>query len=196
MPIARRISLPAPLPTISGMTPAQKAIEVIRIGRSRRRQASIVASSVSLPCCFQVLGELDDQDRVLAGQPDQHHQRHLGEDVEVARLRERRQAATARRRTAPTGCTSARSGRSPAAGVQLSYCAASTRTTSTSDSTSTAARVGIAAPVPGRCDVAREPVLVGQLGPFVAHAARQRRQQASRSRPRPGRWKSPASARR
>jgi hypothetical protein len=34
MPIARRISLPAPLPRISGITPAQKAMEVIRIGRS------------------------------------------------------------------------------------------------------------------------------------------------------------------
>src|SRR5882672_6036663 len=34
MPITRRISAPAPLATMSGMTPAMNAKEVIRIGRS------------------------------------------------------------------------------------------------------------------------------------------------------------------
>ena len=49
MPMARRISLPAPLPKISGSTPAQNAIEVIRIGRRRIRQAWMIASSSASP---------------------------------------------------------------------------------------------------------------------------------------------------
>ena len=91
MPIARRISLPAPLPKISGSTPAQNAIEVIRMGRRRSRQAWMIASSRCLAALLEILRELDDQDRVLARQADQHDQRHLGEDVEVARLAERRE---------------------------------------------------------------------------------------------------------
>ena len=49
MPMAWRISEPAPLPKISGVTPAMKAIEVIRMGRSRMRQAWITASSTFSP---------------------------------------------------------------------------------------------------------------------------------------------------
>ena len=43
MPSERRISAPAPEATISGITPKMKANEVIRIGRSRSRDASCVA---------------------------------------------------------------------------------------------------------------------------------------------------------
>ena len=42
-PIARRISEPAPVESTRGKTPMMNAIEVIRIGRSRRRLASIAA---------------------------------------------------------------------------------------------------------------------------------------------------------
>ena len=44
IPSDRRISAPAPEATASGITPMMKASEVIRIGRSRSRHASSVAS--------------------------------------------------------------------------------------------------------------------------------------------------------
>ena len=44
VPSARRISAPAPVAMTSGTTPRMKANEVIRIGRSRSRTASSVAS--------------------------------------------------------------------------------------------------------------------------------------------------------
>ena len=44
IPSDRRISAPAPAATTSGITPMMKANEVIRIGRSRSRHASRVAS--------------------------------------------------------------------------------------------------------------------------------------------------------
>ena len=49
MPIAFCAAAPAPVATASGRTPRVKAIEVIRIGRSRRRAASTVASIRLLP---------------------------------------------------------------------------------------------------------------------------------------------------
>ena len=44
-PMACRISAPAPVERTSGRTPRMKAIEVIRIGRSRSRLASIAAAT-------------------------------------------------------------------------------------------------------------------------------------------------------
>ena len=41
LPMACRISEPAPVANTSGTTPAVKAIDVINIGRKRIRQASI-----------------------------------------------------------------------------------------------------------------------------------------------------------
>ena len=49
VPSERRISAPAPVATTSGTTPRMKANEVIRIGRSRSRDASSVASKRGLP---------------------------------------------------------------------------------------------------------------------------------------------------
>ena len=49
MPSVRRISAPAPSATTSGSTPRMKASDVIRIGRSRSRLASTVASARGLP---------------------------------------------------------------------------------------------------------------------------------------------------
>jgi hypothetical protein len=46
-----------------------KAKLVIRIGRRRRRQASIAASTMPCALFLQIAGELDDQDGVLASQP-------------------------------------------------------------------------------------------------------------------------------
>ena len=49
MPIAWRISAPAPVDNTSGTTPMMKANDVIRIGRSLNRAASIAASTVVFP---------------------------------------------------------------------------------------------------------------------------------------------------
>ena len=57
------------------------ASDVIRIGRSRIRAASIAASTIDMPALAQLLGELDDQDRVLRRQADQHDQADLAVDV-------------------------------------------------------------------------------------------------------------------
>ena len=61
-----------------------KAIDVISTGRSRTRQASRIACTRFSPSCSRCLRELDDQDRVLAGQPRQHEEADLREDVVVA----------------------------------------------------------------------------------------------------------------
>lgn len=44
VPMAWRISAPAPVASANGKTPAMNEIEVIRIGRNRSRQASSAAS--------------------------------------------------------------------------------------------------------------------------------------------------------
>jgi hypothetical protein len=49
VPSVRRISAPAPLESKRGTTPRMKAIDVITIGRSRSRQASMVASRTGMP---------------------------------------------------------------------------------------------------------------------------------------------------
>ena len=49
-PIACRISEPAPVEVTSGTTPIINAIEVIKIGRKRRRLASTAALKAVAPC--------------------------------------------------------------------------------------------------------------------------------------------------
>ena len=151
VPSVRRISAPAPSASTSGTTPRMNANDVIRIGRSRSRHASSVASRRGTPASLLLLGELDDQDRVLARQADQHHEADLREDVDVhARPASRRRSSTSRH----IGTT-----RMTASGSdQLSYCAASTRKTSTTASAKT-----IMAVLPA-CSSQ-----VGQLGPLVGH---------------------------
>ena len=61
-----------------------KAIEVMRIGRSLRRAALSAACSGGTPSSSWSLRELHDQDRVLAGEPHEHDQADLREDVAVA----------------------------------------------------------------------------------------------------------------
>ena len=78
-----RISAPAPVAIISGSTPRMKAKDVIRIGRKPharglgRRLEAVLAVLLVLP------RELDDQDRVLGRQADQHDEADLGQDVHV-----------------------------------------------------------------------------------------------------------------
>ena len=84
VPIAWRISAPGPTAITSGMTPKMKAKLVIRIGRRRERAAWTAASiRVHALLLLGLARELDDQDRVLGGQRDQHDQPDLGEDVVV-----------------------------------------------------------------------------------------------------------------
>ena len=68
----------------SGSTPMMKAIDVMRMGRRRRRLASIAACARRAPGKLQLARELDDQDGVLGRQADQHDQADLREDVVVA----------------------------------------------------------------------------------------------------------------
>jgi hypothetical protein len=65
------------------------AIEVIRIGRRRRRDASRIAVAMSRAGVAQLVGELDDQDAVLGGEADQHDDSDLA--VEVERLAHQRE---------------------------------------------------------------------------------------------------------
>ena len=78
-----RISAPAPVAITSGTTPRMKAKDVIRIGRSRVRAAWTAASHGACALLLRLLGEFDDQDRVLRGQPDQHDEADLRQDVDV-----------------------------------------------------------------------------------------------------------------
>ena len=58
------------------------AIEVIRIGRTRRSAASMMASRIDLAFVAQLVGELDDQNAVLGRQRDQDDEPDLAVDVE------------------------------------------------------------------------------------------------------------------
>ncbi len=81
VPMARRLLAPAPVAMASGTQPRMKASEVMTIGRSRSRAASMAASAAVMPCAHVLGGELDDQDGVLGRQPDQGHQADLEIDV-------------------------------------------------------------------------------------------------------------------
>ena len=59
------------------------ASDVIRIGRSRSWQASTAARHRIAPLVLELARELDDQNRVLGRQADQHDEADLGEDVDV-----------------------------------------------------------------------------------------------------------------
>ena len=74
---------PAPLASMSGTTPRMNAKAVIKIGRKRRRADSSAASSADLAGIVLGLGELDDEDRVLGGEANEHDQADLHVDVVV-----------------------------------------------------------------------------------------------------------------
>ena len=106
---------------------------------------------------MQLLGELDDENRVLARQADEHHQADLHEDVD-----RRCSVRAARRRTEQS--THNGTTRITASGnVQLSYRAASARKTHTTASAEHDQR-----------GVALADLHEHQLGPLRFHRARQR----------------------
>ena len=75
--------------------PRMKAKAVIRIGRKRSLAASSAASTVPIPSSSTfILRELDDEDRVLGREADEHDEPDLGEDVvHVAVAEDARQQA-------------------------------------------------------------------------------------------------------
>ena len=81
MPITLRASAPAPDAVSSGTTPRMKAKAVIRIGRSRSFAADSAASIEALALLVLHLGELDDENRVLRRQADEHDEPDLREHV-------------------------------------------------------------------------------------------------------------------
>src|ERR1700722_15447499 len=104
-PMARRISAPAPCEVTSGTTPMMNAIEVIRIGRNRSRQASGTACQILSPCAsrsranstmgmgflyasppprFALARELEEDNGVPAREPHEHDEADLREDIVVA----------------------------------------------------------------------------------------------------------------
>ena len=82
VPSEWRAAAPAPRRDhAAARTPRMNANDVIRIGRRRTRAACSAARSIDSPCSRSVLRELDHQDRVLAGEADQHDEPDLAEDV-------------------------------------------------------------------------------------------------------------------
>jgi hypothetical protein len=57
MPLAERISAPAPIDSASGTTPIMKAIDVIRIGRSLNRPLATRDHVVGCGKCPRLLSE-------------------------------------------------------------------------------------------------------------------------------------------
>ena len=68
---------PAPSAVKSGTTPRINAMEVIRIGRKRRRVASTAASTAGHSCRLELPGEFHNQDRVLGGKRNHQHEPDL-----------------------------------------------------------------------------------------------------------------------
>ena len=103
MPSVRRISAPAPCANTSGTTPRMNANDVMMIGRKRAWAASTVAVEQGRPLVLPVAGEFDDQDRVLARQPDQNDEADLHEDVQIHRRRDKSPPGRTADTSAPPG---------------------------------------------------------------------------------------------
>ena len=147
--MARRISLPAPEPRISGITPAQNAIDVIKIGRKRRAQASFTASYAEWPASSNSLANSTIKIAFLQAKPTNTTNATWVKifkspgcmkggncEIHTPKSADRIHMGTIMMMA---------SGR-----LQLSYCAASTKITKMTDSSSTAAKVGSLIVVPGK----------------------------------------------
>ena len=69
VPMDWRLAAPAPVANISGTTPRMKAKAVMRMGRSRRRAASIAASTISRPSSRRRLANSTIRIAFLAARP-------------------------------------------------------------------------------------------------------------------------------
>ncbi len=105
-----------------------KAKEVMTIGRSRSSAGVERRLAGGRPASLAELGELDDQDRVLARETDEHDETDLREDVDVEPRPPDAGDRAAGRTSAPTRIDRQRE--RPA-----SYRAASTRNTNTTERT-------------------------------------------------------------
>ena len=81
VPTELRAPAPAPVATASGSTPRMKANDVIRIGPQPDAAGLDRGVEDRQAALAQLLGELDDQDRVLGREADQHDEADLAEDV-------------------------------------------------------------------------------------------------------------------
>ncbi len=81
VPNDRRISAPAPVATTKGKTPRMNANEVIRIGRSRNREASIAASPRDRCCSSCACAYSTIKIEFFEASPAKHHQANLHKDV-------------------------------------------------------------------------------------------------------------------
>ena len=80
--IGARVSPPSLMASATGIMPKIIAAVVIRIGRRRIVPALTSASCTLAPSAAQLVGEVDEQDRVLRDQAHQHDHADHREDVE------------------------------------------------------------------------------------------------------------------
>ena len=84
IPSDRRISAPAPLATHQ-RNDAENERERSHQDRPQAKPRGFLRRvEHRFPLAVQLLGELDDQNRILASQADQHDQSDLHEDIDVA----------------------------------------------------------------------------------------------------------------
>ena len=149
-----RISAPAPVAIASGSTPKMKANEVIRIGRSRVRAAMTAASKRSLPCASPWRANSTIRMAFLAASPTSTTKPTWARML-MSMPRASRPLTAASRHIGTMRMTESGS-------AQLSYCAASTRKTKTTEAAKTS-----------KPDAAGQLLLIGELGPFIAEAVGQ-----------------------
>ena len=77
IPMLLRAPAPGPVARISGVWPTTVAAVVIRIGRSRVPEASMIAAQFVHPGLLQMVRELHDQDAVLGYESDERDEFHL-----------------------------------------------------------------------------------------------------------------------
>ena len=83
VPTAWRVTAPAPCAITRGNSPRMKAKLVIITGRNLKPAASMAAASMSLPRRALLDSKRNDQNAVLRGKRDQHHEPDLRVDVEA-----------------------------------------------------------------------------------------------------------------
>ncbi len=81
VPTDWRLTRPAPRASTNGRTPRMNASEVIRIGPQANARGFDRGIHDRKPALAQLFGELHNQNRILAGEADEHHQTDLAINV-------------------------------------------------------------------------------------------------------------------
>src|SRR5260370_18998871 len=163
VPRVRRISAPAPWAINSGNTPRTNANDVMRIGRSRTRAASMAASNRDAPSCCRSRANSTIRMAFLAARPTSTTNPTCTKMFTSIWAR----ATPANALDRHIGTT-----RITAQGSdQLSYRPASTKKTNTTPRAK--ALSGVLLEVPELLDLAGLLLQVAQLGPLRGHVARQ-----------------------